>query len=176
MSEQRFMGNALREFRRHKALAERAMAQVDDVAFFAAAGSDSNSLATIVKHVAGNLRSRWREFLTTDGEKPDRQRDTEFVVLEGDTRESLMMRWEEGWAFLFEALEPLSDNDLERVVTIRGEPLSVLQAVIRQLTHYAYHVGQIVLLAKAHVGDGWRSLSIPRGTSAQFNQQPAKYL
>ena len=166
----------VRELRRLQSLAEQAMVQVDDASFFAVLGEGENSIAIVVKHVAGNLRSRFRDFLTTDGEKPDRNRDGEFVCAEQETRESLLAAWEEGWSILFAALAPLTTADLERLVTIRGEPLTVLQAVTRQLTHYAYHVGQIVLLARHHAGPGWRSLSIPRGRSADFNRDPTPYL
>lgn len=165
-----------REFSRHKKLAERALDQVDDDAFFAELGAEDNHLAIQVKHLAGNLRSRWRDFLTTDGEKPDRDRDSEFVIGEADRRDALMKAWETGWALLFAALEPLSDDDLDRTVSIRNEELTVLQAALRQVTHVAYHVGQIVLLAKHRVGGGWQSLSVPRGQSAEFNRNPARYL
>lgn len=176
MSHDPFLELASRELRRTKDLAEKAIAQVDDAAFFAVLGEDENSIAIIVKHVAGNLRSRFRDFLTTDGEKPDRNRDSEFVIEPGDSREALLAAWEAGWGTLFDALAPLSAEDLARTVTIRGEPLTVLQAIGRQMTHYAYHVGQIVLLARHFAGGGWKSLSIPRGQSAAFNQRPASYL
>ena len=166
----------LRELRRLKGLADKAMAQVDDAAFFATLGRDENSLAIVVKHVAGNQRSRFRDFLTTDGEKPDRNRDAEFEVGGTDSRESLLAAWEHGWRILFDAVEPLGADDMGRTVTVRGEPMTVLQAVTRQLTHYAYHVGQIVMLARHHAGDRWTSLSIPRGRSAEFNQAPQAYL
>ncbi len=160
-----FLDDALAQFRKYRALAEAALAQVDDAAFFAAPGPDENSLALLVKHVAGNQRSRWTDFLTTDGEKPDRRRDEEFERLPDDTRAALMARWDDGWRRLFAALEPLTEADLPRSVTIRGEPHTVLQATARQLTHYAYHVGQIVALARHHAGARWKSLSIPRGQS-----------
>ena len=171
-----YLPMALREFKRLKALAEKALAQVPADRFFEAPGAEDNSLAVIVKHVAGNLRSRWREFLSTDGEKPDRNRDAEFVVGAEDTSEHLMAAWEEGWGLLFGALSPLSGADLGRTVLIRGEPLSVLVVINRQLTHYAYHVGQIVFLAKHFAGSKWTSLSIPKGQSEAFNQAPKKYL
>jgi len=163
-----FLDDALALFGKYKALAEGAIAQVDDAQFFEPLGPEENSIALVVKHLAGNQRSRWTDFLTTDGEKADRQRDAEFERESGDTRASLLDRWEEGWRTLFAALEPLGEADLARVVTIRGEPHSVLEAVGRQLTHYAYHVGQIVLLARHHAGPRWRSLSIPRGQSAAY--------
>jgi len=163
-----FLENALSEFRKHKRLAEAALAQLDDAAFFAVLGPDENSPALVVKHITGNQLSRWTNFLTTDGEKPDRHRDEEFEHRDADTRAALMARWEQGWATLFAALEPLTEADLARTVTIRGEPHSVLQAIVRQETHYAYHVGQIVLLARHAAGPRWKSLSIPRGQSASF--------
>src|SRR5262249_7225066 len=140
-----------------------------DADFFKALDSESNSLALIVKHCAGNMRSRFTDFLTSDGEKPDRGRDSEFELEPGDDRGSLMRRWEEGWAITFAAIEPLSAEDFRRTVTIRGEPPSILRAVNRQVAHYAYHVGQLVFLAKHFAGPGWKSLSIPRGQSEQFS-------
>ncbi|MCA9752901.1 MAG: DUF1572 family protein [Gemmatimonadetes bacterium] len=148
MSHEAILDLCLREFRRTKQLADRAITQLDDEQFFRALAADGNSVAIVVKHVAGNARSRWRDFLTSDGEKPDRDRDSEFVLDDRDTRADLIRRWEEGWAYLFGALEPLGEADLDREVKIRGEALSVLQAIHRQLSHYAYHVGQIVLLAR----------------------------
>jgi hypothetical protein len=123
----------------------------------------------IVKHIAGNLRSRWTDFLTTDGEKPDRDRDTEFEVIQ-DTRESLMQFWEDGWQTLFAAIEPLTEEDFAKTVTIRGEPHSIVEAINRQLTHYSYHIGQIVLLAKHFRSKEWKTLSVPKNRSAEFNQ------
>ncbi len=150
--------------------ADRALTQADDAQFFATLDPESNSLALIVKHLAGNLRSRWTDFLTSDGEKPDRNRDGEFVAdPTADTRESLMRRWDAGWAALFGALDGLAPADLDRMVTIRGEPHSVFLAIERQKEHYAYHVGQIVFLAKHLVGPAWKSLSIPRGQSDAFH-------
>ena len=122
---------------------------------------ESNSIATIVKHITGNMRSRWTDFLSTDGEKPNRNRDSEFVDPPA-TREALLATWEDGWQHVFRAIEPLTDADLARTVTIRGEPHSVMQAINRQLTHYACHIGQIMMLAKHFAGDRWQSLSIPR--------------
>lgn len=166
----------IREFKRYQRLAERAMTQLNDEQFFAVPSPGDNSVAVIVKHVGGNLLSRWTDFLTSDGEKPGRDRDREFQVFAGDTRGHLMQRWSRGWTELFNALEPLDDPDMSRMVTIRGEPLSVCQAVNRQLTHYAYHVGQIVYLAKHHCGPAWCSLSIPLGHSAEFNRSPTRYV
>jgi hypothetical protein len=161
------------EFRRMKRQAEKALDQVSDEDFFRALDPESNSLALIVKHLAGNLRSRWTDFLTSDGEKPDRNRDSEFILEAGDTREALMARWEAGWKLLADALE-LSLEDIERTVLIRGEPHTVVQAVNRQLTHYAGHVGQIVFLAKHLAGPRWQTLSVPRGQSAAFNAKMAE--
>lgn len=167
-----YLDDSLELFRYYKKLAERAMEQVTDEQLFAALDGESNSIAIIVKHMAGNMRSRWTDFLTTDGEKPDRNRDSEFVDPPSD-RESLLQVWEEGWRHVFRALEPLSDADLGRTVIIRGEAHSVMQAVNRQIAHYANHVGQIVMLAKHFAGDRWQSLSIPRNRSSDFNQTVA---
>ena len=166
----------LREFRRSKALADGAMAQISDEQFFACPTEADNSIAIIVKHVGGNLLSRWTEFLTSDGEKQSRNRDAEFRLTAEDTRAKLIELWESGWTALFAAIEPLRDSDMERIVTIRGESLTVLQAVNRQLTHYAYHAGQIVYVAKHYRGPAWRTLSIPLGRSDEFNRSPARYI
>jgi len=177
MTDNPFMTTAIREFRLNKRLADKAMAQVSDEQFFELLGDVDNSIAIIVKHVAGNLRSRWRDFLTSDGEKSDRHRDTEFELGTEETRASLLERWEAGWQILFDALEPLTEVDLGREILIRGEPLSVLQAISRQMAHYAYHVGQIVFLARHLVGaERWQTLSIPKGKSAEFNAKPKSYL
>jgi hypothetical protein len=157
-------------FHFYKKLAEGAMEQVTDDQLFLTLDEEMNSIAIIVKHMAGNMRSRWTDFLTSDGEKPDRNRDTEFVE-PPDTRVDLMRVWNEGWQRVFDALEPLSDSDLERKVTIRGEPHSVMQAINRQLVHYAYHSGQIVFLAKHFKASEWKSLSVPRNKSAEFNRR-----
>jgi hypothetical protein len=156
-------------FRYYKNLAERAMAQCPDEALFIALDEEANSIAIIVKHLAGNMRSRWTDFLTTDGEKADRNRDSEFEA-PPKTRAELMEMWQGGWKYVFDALEPLTEADLARTVTIRSKPHSVMQAITRQVTHYAYHAGQIALLAKHFVaksGKKWESLSIPRGQSKQ---------
>ena len=160
--------DSLRErFTAYRTTAERALAQVDDGAFFAPLpGLDP--LAVLVKHLAGNYRSRWTDFLTADGNKPWRDRDGEFEIRDGDTRQALMAAWEEGWRLLDEALAPLADADLTREATIRGERHTVIAALHRALAHTAYHVGQIVLLAKHAAGEGWQTLSIPRGGSAAY--------
>ncbi len=157
-------------FRYHKNLAEQAMAQVSDQQLLAVLDPETNSIAIIVKHLTGNMRSRWSGFPDADGEKPDRDRDSEFLNPSA-TRAELMDSWEEAWSIVFAALASLSDADLGRTTTIRGEPHSVMQAITRQLAHYAYHCGQIVLLAKHFQGDQWKSLTIPRGQSAKFNQR-----
>jgi hypothetical protein len=165
-----YLDDSLTLFRHYKKLAERAMEQLTDEQLFIALDEEANSIGIIVKHMAGNMRSRWTNFLTTDGEKPDRNRDSEFVD-PPLTRRALMDVWEDGWSHVFRALEPLSDADLGRSVTIRGEAHSVMQAVNRQLAHYAHHVGQIVLLAKHFAHGRWESLSVPRNRSAEFNQK-----
>jgi hypothetical protein len=163
-----YVAEALAVFRQYKHLAEGAMAQVTDEQLTAALDGEMNSIATIVKHMTGNMRSRWTDFLTTDGEKPDRHRDTEFAEPPA-TRAALMELWEQGWALVFQAVEPLNDSDLGRTVTIRGEAHSVMQAISRQIAHYASHTGQIIMLAKHFTGERWQSLSIPRKRSAEFN-------
>ena len=159
-------------FHYYKRLAERAMAQVADDQLFAVLDGEANSIAIIVKHMAGNMRSRWTDFLTTDGEKPTRNRDSEFVDPPA-TRVALLREWEHGWATMFRALEQLTDADMARTITIRGEAHSVMQAINRQLAHYPYHVGQIVLLAKHFACDRWESLSVPRNRSEEFNRRVA---
>jgi hypothetical protein len=166
-----FLEDALGRFRKIKKLGEGAIAQVpDDALLFHQLDQESNSIAVIVRHLAGNMRSRWTDFLTTDGEKTDRNRDGEFVERE-TTREELLATWERGWAHVFAALEPLTGEDAMRVVTIRAEPHTVVQAVLRQVEHYSCHVGQIVFLAKHLASDCWRSLSVPRGQSLAFTEK-----
>ncbi len=168
-----YLDEIRRQFRGHKRLAEGAIAQLRDEELFVALDAESNSIAVIIKHLAGNMRSRFTDFLTTDGEKPDRHRDQEFEMYAGATRAEVMRWWEEGWARVFSAIETLKPEDLMRTVTIRGEPHSVLQALNRQVAHYAYHVGQIVFLAKHFRSTEWKSLSVPRGKSEEFNAQMA---
>ena len=165
-----YLEDSLAVFRQYKKLAEGAMAQVTDEQLFVALDPEANSIAIIVKHIVGNIRSRWTDFLTTDGEKPGRHRDTEFEDPPA-TREALMALWQSGWDLVFRALEPLSDADLVRRVTIRGEAHSAMQAINRQIAHYASHVGQIILLAKHFQQAQWRSLSIPRGKSEEFQRR-----
>jgi hypothetical protein len=176
MTQETYLQLAIREFKRMKSLADGAIAQVTPEQFFAVLSDGDNSIAVIVKHLGGNLLSRWSAFLTTDGEKPGRNRDSEFEITTTDTQPALMRQWESGWSTLFSALEPLTEPDLARTITIRGEPHTVLQATNRQLTHYSYHVGQIVFLAKHHAGASWRTLSVARGKSAEFNAAPKAYL
>jgi hypothetical protein len=165
-----YIEDSLSLFRYYKTLAERAMEQVTDEQLLTVLDPEMNSIALIVKHMAGNMRSRWTDFLTSDGEKPDRNRDSEFVE-PPSRREDLMRLWEDGWERLFRAIEPLSDTDAERTVTIRGEAHSVMQAINRQIAHYAYHCGQIVLLAKHFSYSRWQSLSVPRNKSVEFNRR-----
>jgi hypothetical protein len=160
--ERHFLDDSLVQFRKLKAQADKAIVQVDDAQFFSLIDADANSIALIVKHVAGNMRSRWTDFLTTDGEKPDRHRDAEFEREAADTREAVLARWEAGWELLFDTLSSLQPADLGKTVTIRSEPHTVVQAVNRQMSHYSAHVGQIVLLAKHFAGPRWQTLSIPR--------------
>jgi hypothetical protein len=167
-----YLEDSLAVFRYYKRLAERAMEQVADDQLFATLDQEANSIAIVVKHMAGNMRSRWTDFLTTDGEKPDRDRDAEFAD-PPTTHKALLEAWEDGWARLFSALEPLTDADLGRTVTIRGEAHSVMQTINRQLAHYPHHVGQIVLLAKHFACERWQSLSVPRNKSAEFNRRVA---
>ena len=169
-----YLEEALRSLRGHKRLAEGAFAQLRDEDFFLQLDDEANSIAILIKHLAGNMRSRFLNFLASDGEKPDRNRDQEFILDPQPSRPELMRWWEAGWKYVFEAITPLQPEDLARVVTIRGEPHTVLQAIHRQVAHYAYHVGQIVLLAKHIRGADWESLSVPRGKSAEYNAQMAK--
>ena len=164
------LSDSISLFRYYKNLGERAMAQVADDQLLDAPDEESNSIAIIVKHLSGNMLSRWTDFLTTDGEKPTRHRDSEFENPPQD-RQKLMRVWEEGWKRLLNTLESLDDSYLGRQILIRGEAHSVMQAINRQLCHYAYHVGQIVLLAKERRRDEWTSLSIPRGKSEEFHQR-----
>ncbi|PYS93025.1 MAG: hypothetical protein DMF64_06375 [Acidobacteria bacterium] len=164
-----FLDDALKLFRTYKELGEKAITQVSDEELFVALDPEANSIALIVKHLWGNMRSRWTDFLTTDGEKPDRRRDTEFELHEPATRATVECWWAEGWQLVFAAVEPLKPEDLLRAVMIRGIPHTVLQAINRQTTHYAHHIGQIVFLAKHLRSSEWQSLSIPRGASEKFN-------
>lgn len=169
MIEQQFLDDTRLQLNKLKAQADRAMAQIDDEHLFATLDPDANSIATIMKHMAGNMRSRWTDFLTSDGEKPDRNRDTEFELSPSDTAARIKELWEHGWAVLLGVISSLTPADLDRTVTIRGEPHTVVEAVNRQTTHYAAHVGQIVMLAKHYAGPRWQTLSIPRGKSREVD-------
>jgi hypothetical protein len=165
-----YIKDSLGVLRYYKGLAERAMAQLTDEQLGVVLDEESNSIAVIVKHMTGNMRSRFTDFLTSDGEKPDRLRDLEFTD-PLRTREALMASWDAGWACMFGALEPLGEDDLAKTVMIRSEAHSVMQAINRQVAHYAYHCGQIVYLAKHLNHGGWKSLTVPRGKSEEFNQR-----
>jgi hypothetical protein len=166
---QHYLEDALKTFRDYKKLGERAFAQLDDEDFFRTIDNESNSIAVIMKHLAGNMISRWSDFLTTDGEKPERNRDMEFVMLPETTKDDMLAYWEKGWRCTFDAIEPLNADDLLRTVTIRGQDHTVIQAITRQVAHYANHVGQIVYLAKHLKAGAWQSLSVPKNKSAEFN-------
>ena len=161
--------DAISSFKSYKKLADKAIAQLKDEEFFVTLDEEANSVAVIMKHMAGNMFSRWTNFLTTDGEKPDRNRDMEFVIEENTTKDDVLNYWERGWTCVFAAIEPLTPEDFEKTVMIRGEEHTIVQAINRQLTHYAYHTGQIVFLAKHFRSGDWSSLSIPRNKSAEFN-------
>jgi Protein of unknown function (DUF1572) len=175
MSEQdvgsAYLTDALNNFRSYKKLAEEALAQTTDEEIVRLIDSDANSIAMLIKHMAGNMRSRWTNFLNSDGEKPDRNRDSEFEIDPETTRADVMRWWENGWHCVFEAIAPLTSDDLKRKVWIAGREHTVMQAITRQLLHYAGHVNQIVLLAKHFRGPGWKSLSIPKGQSEAFARQ-----
>ena len=154
-----------------KKLAEGAIAQIEKDQLFQTWDDETNSIAITMKHVAGNMRSRWKDFLTTDGEKPDRNRDSEFVVEATDTFETLMQQWREGWNYVFEAISSLSPEDLDKTVFIRKQPHKVYQAINRQLIHYGVHIGQIVFMAKHLAAGHWKSLSVPRSGSQEMNRK-----
>ncbi len=163
-----YLNDVVNTFYRYQKIAEKALEQVSDEDFFTAIDAESNSIAAIVKHIGGNLRSRWTDFLVADGEKPDRNRDSEFIA-DGDTRESLTEFWENGWRALFQTFESLDPADFEKTVRIRGEDYTVIRAINRSLTHTASHIGQITLLAKHFRGADWKTLSIPKNKSAESN-------
>ena len=163
-----YLDEIRRQLRGHKRMAESAMAQLEDKDFFAMIDPEANSVAVLVKHIAGNARSRFRDFLTTDGEKPDRFRDQEFEMSASTTREEVMRWWEEGWSTVFSTLDSLKAEDVSRTVTIRQEPHTIMQAFNRALAHYAQHIGQIVFLSKHLRSAQWQTLSIPRGKSEEY--------
>jgi hypothetical protein len=167
--EAHYLDEVRRQFRGHKRLGEAAMAQLKDEEFFVTIDPESNSVAVVVKHLAGNMRSRFVDFLTSDGEKPDRHRDQEFEIGPSTTRDGVMRWWETGWGHVFAVVDTLTPNDVMKTVAIRGEPHTVLQALNRQVAHYAYHIGQIVFLAKHLRAAEWKTLSVPRGKSEEFN-------
>jgi len=160
-----YLDEAFRSLRGHKRLAEDALAQIDDEQFFRIIDPEANSVAILVKHMAGNMRSRFTDLLTSDGEKPWRNRDQEFIIDPGTTRAELMRYWEESWSLTLDTVRSLKPDDLLKMVSTRGQPNNVLQAVHRATAHYAYHVGQILFLAKHVKSAGWKSLSIPRAQS-----------
>lgn len=167
-----YLDEAARQFRGHKRMAEAAMAQLKDEDFFVTLDPESNSVAILVKHLAGNMRSRFTGFLTSDGEKPDRFRDQEFILKPETTRAEVMDWWEKGWRCVFGAIEELRPENVMHTVYIRQEPHTVLQAMNRQIAHYAQHIGQIVFLAKHVRSSEWKTLSIPRGKSEEFKTAP----
>ncbi len=165
-----FLADLTTALEKHRSMAEKALDQVGDADFFKSLDPESNSLATLVKHMAGSTRSRFTDFLTTDGEKPDRHRDQEFET-GGDDRGALMQAWSYSWDLMLGTIRGLSESDLTSVITIRSEPHTVQAALLRALTHEAYHVGQIVQLARHHCGDRWQTLSVPKGESEAFTAQ-----
>jgi hypothetical protein len=169
VQQDHYLKDAISQLRKLKELADKAVARVAEKDLFFIPDENSNSIAIIMKHMGGNMRSRWRDFLTSDGEKPDRNRDSEFLIKKSDSKESILQAWERGWQYVFEALGPLEADDLNKTVLIRTEPHTIIEAINRQLTHYAYHVGQIVFLARSLAGSQWQSLSIPREKSDDFN-------
>jgi hypothetical protein len=169
-----YLEEARRQLRGHKRMGEGAMSQLRDGDFLVTLDAEGNSVAALVKHIAGNMHSRFTDFLTSDGEKPDRFRDREFEITAATTRADVMKWWEEGWACVFAAVDALQPEDVMRTVTIRGEPHSVLQAINRQIAHYAQHIGQIVFLAKHLRSAEWKTLSIPRGKSEEYKTVPPK--
>lgn len=168
---QHYLEDSISSLRAYKKLADKAIAQLKDDEFFVSIDAEANSIAVIMKHMAGNMFSRWTDFLTTDGEKPNRNRDMEFVIEPKTTKDDLLAYWEKGWQCVFDALDPLKGEDLEKKVLIRGEEHTVLQAINRQLMHYANHIGQIIFLAKHFRSSDWNSLSIPRNRSVEFTAQ-----
>ncbi len=164
-----FLSSAKRQFETYKNLGEKAMLQMEDADLFWQPNEDSNSVYTIVKHLWGNMLSRWTNFLTEDGEKPWRQRDAEFES-DANSREELMKKWNEGWQCLYDALDSITDADLDKIVYIRNEGHTILEAINRQIAHYPYHVGQIIYIGKLRKSEAWRSLSIPRNMSDEFNK------
>lgn len=168
---QDYLTSAIKNFKDTKALGDRAMSQIKDEDFFFEPNQDSNSIATIIKHLSGNMLSRWTDFLTTDGEKEWRHRDSEFERIFYTDKDDIIERWEKGWECVFNAMNSLNENDLSKIIYIRKEPHTVIQAINRQISHYGYHIGQIVYLARFLAKDNWNSLSIPRGKSNDYNEK-----
>jgi Protein of unknown function (DUF1572) len=164
-----YLADAVQSFRNYKKLADKSIEQVSDDEFFRPIDGEANSIAVIVKHIAGNLRSRWSDFLTADGEKPDRNRDGEFIA-DNDTRESLLEFWEKSWQILFDSIEPLTVEDFAKTITIRGQSHTICEAINRQSMHYAYHIGQIAFLAKHFRCENWQTLSVAKNKSGEFNK------
>jgi hypothetical protein len=169
--QQEYLRDVTGRFGDYRSLAERSFAQVSDEEFFRSVDPESNSIAVVVRHLAGNMRSRWRDFLTTDGEKPDRRRDDEFEIAPATSRAVIMAEWEAAWALVTSELGRLRPEDVERTVMVRHEPMSVVSAINRQLGHTAYHVGQITYLAKHFRSSAWTPLTVPRGRSDEFNEK-----
>ena len=166
-----YLKDTLRQFRRLKALGEGAMAQITDGEFLTRLDAEANSIAVLTKHLSGNMHARWKDFFRYSETESIRDRDSEFIICESDMRTELARRWNEGWSFLFDVLERMTEEDMTRTVTIRGEELPVIAAVNRQLAHYAYHVGQIVLLAKHFRSTEWKTLSVAKGKSEEFTKE-----
>lgn len=173
MIEQQYLDDAQLQLRKLKAQADKAISQIKDEDLFTLIDPDANSIAIIMKHLSGNMRSRWTGFLTSDGEKPDRNRDSEFEAGSGDTPARLREQWDRGWTLVLDTVSSLQPEDLDKTVFVRGEAHSVMEAINRQLTHYAAHVGQIVLLAKHFAGADWKTLSIPKGKSREYDVSKA---
>ena len=173
MDEKIVLESALQQFKDYKLLAEKAFAQLKENDFHFQPNDETNSIAINITHLHGNMMSRWTNFLTEDGEKKWRQRDDEFEIHDFSL-DKLLELWEQGWLTVFNALQSLKPGDLEKTIYIRSKPLSVMDAIHRQLTHYAYHVGQIVMLGKIIKGPGWKSLSIPKGQSTHYNNELTK--
>lgn len=165
-----FLDSCIKLFEYYKSLADKAMAQVSEEKLFWQYNEDSNSIAIIVHHLWGNMLSRWTDFLTADGEKEWRDRDAEFENI-AESRQALLVKWEEGWQCLFSALRPLTGADLERLIYIRNQGHTVTEAITRQLAHYASHVGQIIYIAKMVSNQPWQTLSIAKGASKGFNEE-----
>jgi hypothetical protein len=165
-----YLSSAIKQFEYYRLLGEKTVAQLSEEQLFWQYNAESNSIAIIIQHLAGNMRSRWTDFLTTDGEKPDRNREKEFEAAI-TTKEQLLQDWNEGWKCLFDALQSLTENDLQTLIYIRNQGHTVIEAINRQLAHYPYHIGQIVFIGKMITNENWQSLSIPKGNSAAYNQE-----